>query len=321
MRAVIAEDAGPPGVLIPIELPDPEPGPGQVRVRVARAAISFIDTQLRAGTSPGPKVEFPIVLGNGVCGRIDAVGDGVDPEWIKTLVVTSTGGRGGYAALALAAVEDLHRVPVDVELTSALALLADGRTALGLARAAEIQPGETVVVTAAAGGVGSLLVQVAALAGARVIGLAGSDAKLDHVRGLGADTVINYRGSGWSSRVQAEAPDGVDVVFDGVGGSTTTVLNSLVRKGSRYLQYGSASGAWGSIDAAAAVERGVTVIPLSAIGVGQEQSYALTKAALVMAARGDLHPTVGQTYPLERAADAHAAIEDRLTIGKTLLMP
>ena len=320
MRAVIADQAGPPGVLIPVELPDPEPGPGQVRIAVFRAAITFVETQMRAGTSMGPAVTFPAVLGNGVGGVIDAVGEDVDPEWKGALVVTSTGGRGGYATMAIANVEDLHRVPNRVDITDALALLADGRTAVGLARAANIQPGDVVIVTAAAGGVGGLLVQLAVRAGARVIALAGDDAKLTHAKGLGADVTISYRAPGWSDLINAAAPAGADVVFDGVGGHTTSVLYPLTHHGSRYLLHGMASGTWGSIIAADATERGVTVIPLSAIGSGPEDMYQLTEEALAMAAAGNLHATVGQTYPLERVADAHAAIEDRATVGKTLLI-
>ncbi len=320
LRAVIADSAGPPGVLHPIDLPDPEPGPGQVRVAVGRSAISFIDTQLRAGSPIGPPVEFPAIFGNGVGGRIDAIGTDVEPAWLGTTVVTSTGGRGGYASLAIANVTDLHRVPDGIDVTSALALLGDGRTALGLARAAEISRGDTVVVTAAAGGVGGLLVQLAVRAGARVIALAGDPTKLDHVAGLGADVVINYRLLGWVEAVAVEAPSGPDVVFDGVGGFTTSMLYPMARSGSRYLVHGGASGRWASIDSEDAQARDVTVVPLSAIAATSGEYFSLTEDALAMAANGDLHATIGQTYPLDRAADAHAAIEDRLTIGKTLLL-
>ncbi len=183
MQAVRAEHAGPPDVLELVELPDPVPGAGEVRIAVTFAAITFIDTQMRAGNSPGPPVSFPVVLGNGVGGTVIEVGDDVDPTWMDTTVVSSTGGRGGYATDALAAVSDLHRVPAGLELADATALLADGRTALGLMRAADVADGETVTITAAAGGVGGLLVQLASDAGARVIALAGDDAKLEHARG------------------------------------------------------------------------------------------------------------------------------------------
>src|SRR5688572_32842679 len=113
MRAVIADRTGPPDVLEPVELPDPEPAAGQVLVAVEAAAITFIDTQVRAGTSPRPLPPdaFPVVLGNGVAGTVAAVGAGVPDSWTGAAVVTTTGGRGGYASRALAAASDLHRIP------------------------------------------------------------------------------------------------------------------------------------------------------------------------------------------------------------------
>ena len=321
MRAVVADRAGTPEVLRLVVLPDPEPESGQVRVAVEAAAITFVDTLIRAGSTVGPPATFPVVLGNGVGGVIDRVGRDVDPAWIGSRVVTTTGGTGGYASFALARTTDLHRLPGRLGLRDATALLADGRTAVGLHRAADIQPGEVVVITAAAGGVGSLLVQLATASGARVIALAGSQVKLDHARGLGADDAVSYRDQGWAARIRATMPGGVDVVFDGIGGETTTALFPLVRHGGRYLPHGAAGGSWGTIDSAAAAERGVTVIPLAAIGADSGDLFALTEGALELAAEGSIRPTIGQTFPLGQAAAAHAAIESRTTIGKTLLLP
>jgi NADPH:quinone reductase len=320
MRAVVADHPGCPDVLRPATLPDPQPGPGQVRVAVEIAAITFVDTQLRAGRSIGPSVEFPVVLGNGVGGRVDLVADDVDPAWIGVRVVTSTGGSGGYASSALARVADLHRVPDRLGLPEATALLADGRTAVGLHRAAGIRPGETVVVSAAAGGVGSLLVQLAAASGAHVIGLAGSAPKLELARTLGAETALGYGDDAWVDGLRAAAPDGVDVVFDGIGGDLTDALLPLVRGGGRYLQHGAAGGRLVPIDVEAAEARGVAVIALGAIGRDAGTLFALVEEALGLGAGGALRPTIGQTFPLERAADAHAAIEARATVGKTLLI-
>ena len=222
MRAVLADHLGTPDVLRPVTLPDPEPGTGQVRVVVEVAAITFIDTLIRAGSPAGSPATFPTVLGNGVGGVIDRVGHDVDPAWIGTRVVTSTEGTGGYASLAVAQTTDLHRVPDRLTLPEATARLADGRTAVGLHRVAGIRPDETVVVTAAGGGVG-----------------------------------------------------------------------------------------------------GVTVFPLSAVGAasGDLDLFALTERALELATQGTIRPAVGQSFPLDDAAAAHAAIESRTTIGKTLLLP
>ncbi|SBW22967.1 zinc-binding dehydrogenase [Protofrankia symbiont of Coriaria ruscifolia] len=323
MRAVIAHHPGPPDVLQVVDLPDPEPAAGQVLVAVEVAAITFIDTQLRAGASPRPLAPdtFPLVLGNGVGGTVLALGDDVDPAWLDTQVVTSTGGRGGYATRALATASDLHRLPAAVDLPTAVALLADGRTALGLARAARIRSGDTVAVTAAAGGVGSLLVQLARNAGARVVALAGADRKLDHARSLGADTTINYRRPDWPEHLTAAAPDGLDVIFDGVGGPTSRHLVDHIAPGGRYLPHGAASGIWGDIDEDLVTARNATIIPLTEISSGPDDLYQLVEQALHHAARGAIRPAIGQTYPLDQAALAHTAIEARTALGKTLLTP
>jgi NADPH:quinone reductase len=319
MRAIIADHPGTPEVLHPVTLPDPEPDAGQVRVAVEVAAITFVDTLIRSGSQVARPATFPVILGNGVGGTIDQVGPGVDPAWIGIRVVTTTGGSGGYASLAIAATEDLHRLPDGLSLREATALLADGRTAVGLHQAAGIESNETVIVTAAAGGVGSILVQLAKASGARVIALAGSRTKLDHASALGAEATVNYRDHDWPSRIRAAADDGVDVVFDGVGADTTSALFPLVRQGGRYLSHGAAGGRWGTIDATAAAERGVTLIGLSAIAPAG--MFDLTERALDLAAQGTIRPIVGQVFSLDQAADAHAAIESRDTIGKTLLLP
>ncbi|MFD1812978.1 zinc-binding dehydrogenase [Rhodococcus gannanensis] len=321
MRAVIADRPGAPDVLHPATLPDPEPGPGEVRIATEAAAITFIDTMIRAGSPVAPRMAFPTILGNGVSGVVDRAGPDVDTDWIGARVVATTGGAGGYAALALAQTTDLHHIPDPLGYPEAAALLADGRTAVGLHRAAGVRTGDTVVVTAAAGGVGGILVQLAKAAGARTIGLAGSDAKLDHARSLGVDTTINYRDREWSTRVRGAAPDGVDVVFDGIGADTTAHLFGLVRSGGRYVQHGAAGGTWSTIDPATAAGAGVTVIPLSAVGPTPAAMFALVEDALDLAARGIIRPTIGQSFALDDAAAAHAAIEARTTIGKTILLP
>jgi len=319
---VIADRTGPPDVLQPVELPDPEPAAGQVLVAVEAAAITFIDTQMRAGTSPRPLPPdaFPAVLGNGVAGTVAAVGDGVPETWTGVGVVATTGGRGGYANRAVAAASDLHRIPAGLDGRRAVALVADGRTALGLARAAAIRPGETVAVTAAGGGVGSILVQLAGNAGATVVALAGDARKLDLACGLGAAVAINYRDGDWAEQVAGAAPGGIDVAFDGVGGATSGPLVERMSPGGRYLPHGASSGSWSDVGTLAA-GRGVTVVPFASIGGGPEGLNRLIDEALDLAAAGRIRPTIGQTYPLDQAAAAHAAIEARTALGKTLLIP
>lgn len=323
MRAVVAPRPGPPEVLEVVDLPDPEPGAGEVVVAVEVVATTFVDTQLRAGRGPRPVdvSEFPLVPGNGVGGTVAVVGEGVDRAWLGAAVVTTTGGRGGYASRAVAAVGDLHLVPEDVDLRSAAALLADGRTALGLVRAARMSPGETAVVTAAGGGVGGLLVHVLRRAGAEVVALAGGAAKVAHARNLGTSIAVDYREAGWPRRLDATL-DGrrVDVVFDGVGGDVSVHLVARLRRGGRYLPHGAASGRWGTVDADGLARRGVEIVPLSSVAATAAEAFALVEEALHLAATGVIRPTIGQVRPLEEAAAAHAAMEARSTIGKTLLV-
>ncbi|HEY4027054.1 MAG TPA: zinc-binding dehydrogenase, partial [Candidatus Dormibacteraeota bacterium] len=196
-------------------------------------------------------------------------------------------------------------------------LLADGRTAVALMRAAALRSGEVVLVEAAAGGVGSLLVQLASGAGARVVAAAGGRRKLDLARQLGADVAVDYDEPDWADRVRAEL-GGVDVVFDGVGGGAGRAAFELVRAGGRFLSFGLASGAFTAVAAEEARRREVTVV--RGVPVTPAEAVELARAALAEAAAGRLRPVIGQTYPLEQAARAHAAIEARATVGKTLLL-
>ncbi|GIF70804.1 zinc-binding dehydrogenase [Asanoa siamensis] len=312
MRVVWLTRYGDPSVLEPGTAPDPLPGPGQVVVDVAYANITFVETMFRA-TGFGPYTgDLPMVPGNGVGGVVGAVGPGVDPALVGTRVVTSTGGSGAYASRVAVDAAGLVPVPADLALDTAVALLADGRTALLLLRAAAPRPGERVLVEAAAGGVGTLLVQLAKAAGATVLGAAGGG-KLGLVADLGADRAVDYTAPGW-----ADGLGPVDVVFDGVGGAVARAAFGLLDRGGRMLSYGLSSGAWSDVTDAEAAARGVTLLR-GATGTPAELR-ALTGEALRLAAAGGLRPVIGQRFPLERAADAHAAIEARATRGKTLLV-
>jgi NADPH:quinone reductase len=319
MRAAVLREFGPPEALVPAEVPDAVAGRGQAVVEVAFASVTFVETQVRAGRPPNPAMapSLPAVLGNGVGGRVASVGEGVDGALVGATVVTSTGGSGGYAERAAADAAGLIRVPEGVGLAEAVALLADGRTALGLTRAAAVRAGETVLVEAAAGGVGSLLVQLAANAGARVVAAAGGPRKVDLARRQGASLGVDYLDPGWTDRVRAEV-GGVDVAFDGVGGAIAAAAFPLVREGGRLLCFGAASGAFAPISDQEATARRVTVI--RGVRPDPAELIELSRAALAEAAAGRLRPVIGQRFPLERAAEAHAAVESRATVGRTLLV-
>jgi NADPH:quinone reductase len=322
MRVVQASRFGGPEVLVPSEAPDPVAGPGQVVVEVAVAPVLFVETQIRRG-SAGEwfSVTPPYVPGAGVAGQVGSVGEGVDPGWVGRRVLADTRDGGGYAERALAPAEGLISVPDELNLPEAAALLHDGRTALGLLEAAQIRPAEWVLVVAAVGGLGSLLVQLARAAGARVIGAARGERKLGLARELGAEVVVDYSAPDWSERVrQATGGSGPEVVFDGVGGEIGRAAFEITARGGRFSAHGAPSGGFAEIDRQAAQRRGVTVRGILDARQAVADGKWLSAQALSEAAVGRIRPLIGQTYPLERAAEAHAAIEARATLGKTLLL-
>jgi NADPH2:quinone reductase len=319
MRAVVLDEFGPPEALSERDVPDLVPGPGQALVDVEFAGVTFVETQVRAGKAPHPAMapHLPAIPGNGVGGFVTEVGPGVDPSLVGTRVVSTTGGSGGYAEQAVVDASLIIPVPEGVGLAGAVALLADGRTAVSLMCGARVQRGETVIVEAAAGGVGSLLVQLSHNAGGRVVALAGSEHKLEVARDLGADLTFDYTEPGWADQVRSVVGS-VDVVFDGVGGSVGRSAFELLRSGGRMSSFGLAAGAFTEVNEHEAIKRGVTL--LRGAGLTPETMRELSEAALRLAAGRRLRPVLGQSFPLGEAADAHAAIEARETVGKTLLV-
>jgi NADPH2:quinone reductase len=307
VQAVVIRAFGPPDVLQPAEVAEPLAGPGEVVVEVELASVTFVETQVRAGHPPHPSMlpALPAILGNGVGGM--AAG---------RRVIASLSGTGGYAERAVAPAEHLIEVPGGVPLRDAVALLADGRTALALTELAAPRPGDTVVVEAAAGGVGTLLVQLARNAGARVVALAGSPAKLAVARDLGADLAVSYAEPGWEQQVRDAAGE-ADVVFDGVGGDIGGAALGLLRAGGRFCPFGMASGSFAAVPLDLLKARQVSV--LRAPVPDAARRAALVRDILAQAAQGRIRPVIGQEFALNRAGAAHAAIEARATTGKTLL--
>jgi NADPH2:quinone reductase len=318
MRAVVIHEFGPPSVLVGEEVAEPVAGPGQVLIDTDIANVTFVETQVRAGRPPHPAMlpSLPAILGNGVGGVVAAVGGAGDPALIGQRVITSLRGTDGYAQRVVADIAGLVPIPDELRTDEAVALLADGRTAMMLVRGAAIRSTETVLVEAAAGGVGSLLVQLARTRATRVVGVAGGTRKLAVARELGASVVVDYSDPEWSAQVAAEV-EGVDVVFDGVGGAIGRAAFELLRPGGRFCPFGMASGAFAPVSEQDALARQVTVV--RAARPTPDELRELVQTALAEAVAGRLRPRIGQMFPLERAADAHAAMEQRATIGKTLL--
>jgi NADPH:quinone reductase len=297
VRAAVLREFGPPGNLHPEDVPPPPLAPGQALINVEFASITFVETQIRSGHPPVPGMapQLPAILGNGVGGMVTEVGPGVDPALAGRRFVSTTGGKGGYAEQAAVPAEALIPVPGPVQLADAAALLADGRTATALVRAAAIQPGQTVLIEAAAGGVGTLLIQLARNAGANVIAAASTREKLSLATGLGATQTIDYQDPAWPSQVTSP----IDTVFDGVGGQIGTAAFSLLGPGGKFCAYGMSSGTFAQVHADDAARRGITLI--RGVQVTPDQIRELTQAALTEAAAGRLHPVIGQRFPLGQA--------------------
>ncbi|GGO77547.1 zinc-binding dehydrogenase [Nonomuraea cavernae] len=319
MRAIQVASFGGPEALSAVDLPDPVPGSGQVVVGMAAADVIFLDTLLRGGWGQDffPRT-LPYVPGGGGAGEVVETGQGVDPAWIGRRVVVRTG--TGYAERIVAGEQEIMPIPDGLAAETAAALVHDGVTALNLDRLGRPEKGEWVLVSAAAGGAGSLLVQLAVDAGARVVAAASSDAKLALARELGAEVVVDYTRPDWIERVREATDGGAALVYDGAGGPLGTDTVHAVSDGGRFVTYGTADG-FAAPDPESATSRGVRVhTPLLDGPPDQETVRALLSLALERAAEGRLRPAIGATYPLERAADAHRALAARTTVGKSLLL-
>ncbi|MEV4804108.1 zinc-binding dehydrogenase [Nonomuraea sp. NPDC049421] len=325
MHAVVLHAFGPAENLRYEEVPDPEPGPGQVRVAVRAAGVHFIEAVMRSGPTGGftpPLPEPPAIMGGEVAGRVDAVGPDVDPSWIGRDVVTSGGRPGGYAELAVADVTSLHPMPEGLDHVTAVAMIVTGGTTLHYLDVAALTPGDVVLVTSAAGGIGRLVIQYARRLGATVIGAAGGPAKVAAVRELGADLAVDYDLPSWDEQVAGHLGGRkVTAVLDGVGGDKARAAFGLLADGGRFLTIGNASQQdfWPDDDTLAA--RGQTATnALLLLLEHPETRPAYEAKALAAAADGTLVPAV-QTFPLQQAAEAHAAMESRRTTGKVVLVP
>ncbi|GAA4071557.1 zinc-binding dehydrogenase [Nonomuraea soli] len=269
------------------EVPEPVPGPGQKLIDVTVADVLSLDAQLRSGWGREWFGQTPpYIPGTGVAGLHEG-------RPVVAMV------EGGYADRAVAGV--VIPVPEALEPVQAAALLQAGPAALALAEAAALTDGDRVLVTAAAGGLGTLLVQLAAASGAHVVAVAGSDGKRALALDLGATRVLGYAD---------ELPE-VDVAFDGVGGTVGEAAFARTRR--RFFAYGVASGSPAPV-------QGDRVTGMEQVQFSPERHAELTSRVLGLAARGGLRPVIGLTEPLHRAAAAHEAIESRSVLGKTLLV-
>jgi len=329
MRAVQAMEFGRPDVLEVHEVPDPVPEEGQVLVDVAAADVMFLDTQLRSGWG----IDFfpmhpPYIPGGAIGGIVSAVGAGVDSVSVGTRVVAPTAASGvgtgvptgGYAEKAVAAAESVIQVPDSMNFQQAVALVHDGRTSRVVFEIAAIEPGDWVLITAAGGGLGTLLTQYAHNAGARVIAAARGAAKLELAQRLGAEVAIDYSADDWAEHARAvTGGSGPRVVFDGAGGKIGGAALSITAGDGHFIGYGAAAGDFAASESVD-VAPGVKVNGLFDLHDDDVDWHEPGKRAIAEAAAGRVEVVVGQSFPLDEADRAHTAIEERAAIGRTILI-
>jgi NADPH2:quinone reductase len=324
VRVIEVSRFGGPEVLVPADSPDPVAGPGELVVAVTASDVLFLDTMIRSGRSPGFPVQPPYIPGNGVTGTVMNVGEGVSRDWAGRLVIAHTGGPGGgggYAGQAIAKLGDAVLVPDGLAPLSAAAVIHDGPTALRVVRVVDVRPGEHALVLGAAGGMGILLVQLLRARGAQVIGAARGKAKVEAVRAAGADAVVDYGQPGWTAAVlDATGGTGPSVVLDGVGGQHGRDAYAIMADGGRFSAHGGASGSFASIDRDDAKRRNIAVTGIGDLQGPPGERADLARQILPDVLSGKVRPLIGQTFPLTEAARAHAMIEAREAIAKTLLI-
>jgi NADPH:quinone reductase len=329
VRAVVVTRSGGPEVLEVRDIPTPRPGPGDLLVEVGASGVNFIDVYQREGRYPMP---LPFVLGTECAGRVLAAGsdgDGPDGFAVGDLVATASPGTGSHATVALVPAEQAVPVPDGVDVETAAAAMLQGMTAHYLTTSTyAVQPGDAVLVHAAAGGVGQLLVQRVKSLGARVVATVGSADKAEIAAALGADAVLRYdrfdTSEALAAAVREASGGGVQVAYDGVGKATFDASLASLRRRGMLVLYGAASGAVPPFDLQrlnAAGSLFVTRPMLWHYTATREELLWRASETFSAIAAGSLHIAIGGRYPLDRAADAYRDLEARRTTGKLLIIP
>jgi NADPH:quinone reductase len=323
MKAIRVNEHGGPEVLSYEDVPDPEPGPGEARVKLAASGVNFIDVYQRTGLYP---LETPFTLGQEGAGEVDAVGDGVEDVSVGDHVAFASV-MGAYAEYVVAPVEGL--VPVNVTLVEArvaAAAMLQGMTAHYLTHSTfPLGEGQTALVHAAAGGVGLLLVQMAKMRGATVIGTAGSKEKADLAKGAGADEIILYREQDFVEETnRITGGEGVNVVYDSVGKDTFEGGLDVLRPRGYMVLFGASSGPVPPVDPQTLNAKGslfLTRPSLARYTLTREELLWRAESILSWIGNNSLDVRIGGTYPLAEAEAAHRDLEGRRTTGKLILLP
>lgn len=322
-RVARIEKTGGPEVIQWVDVDLPDPGPGEVRMRNTAVGLNYIDTYFRSGLYPSL---LPAGLGSEAAGVIEAVGPGVEGFAAGDRVGTFGPSRGAYATERNLPAAGLIPLPDSVDDRTAAALLLKGCTTEFLVeRCAKVQPGQTVLVHAAAGGVGHLLVGWLKAIGATVIGTVSTDEKAAQAKAAGADHVLNYKQVDVAQQVRALTEGkGVPVVLDGIGKTTWEVSLAAAARRGLIVSYGNAGGAVDGVGLGILASKGslfVTRPTLFDYYAEAGERRQGTARLFEMLARGAIMPEIGQTFALEDAAAAHRALEAGETRGSTVLLP
>jgi len=322
MKAIRIHDHGGPEVLAYEDVPIPEPKAGQARVKIEASGVNFIDIYQRTGLYPMAR---PCVLGSEAAGIVDALGESVG-EVKQGARVAYAMIPGAYAEYAVVPAAKLVPVPDDLDAKSAAGVMLQGMTAHYLTHSTyPLQKGETALVHAAAGGVGLLLIQIAKLLGAKVIGTVSTQTKADLARTAGADEIILYTQADFLAEVKRITNgEGVHVVYDSVGASTFEKSLDCLRPRGYLVLFGQSSGPIATIDPAKLAAKGSLFLTRPSLA-----HYTLSRAELLRRATdlfdwmraGKLTLRIDKTMPLQDAREAQQLLENRKTAGKLILTP
>jgi len=323
MRAVVVQETGGPEVLMTVDRPSPQAGPGDLVVDVAAAGVNFIDVYYRTGAYP---IQTPFIVGSEGAGVVSAIGSGVSGFQEGDHVAWAMVPGAGYAEQVIVPAVRAVPVPAGIDDETAGAVLLQGLTAHYLTRSTyPAKSGDTALVHAAAGGVGLLLTQVLSARGVRVIGTTSTESKAALALGAGAIEVIRYDRDDVAAEVaRLTEGQGVEVVYDGVGQSTfDSSIDSLRRRG-MFVLYGAASGKVAPVDPLLLLAKGslfFTRPSLAHYVAAQDELLDRAREVFSWVASGELSVRVGARYSLDQAQQAHQDLEDRLTTGKSLIIP
>ena len=323
MKAIRVNEHGGPEVLSYEDVPDPEPGPGEARVRLAASGVNFIDVYQRTGLYPK---QTPFTLGQEGAGEVDAVGEGVEDLSAGDYVAFANV-MGAYAEYVVVPAEKL--VPFNVTLVEArlaAAVMLQGMTAHYLTHSTfPLEEGQRALVHAAAGGVGLLLVQMAKMRGATVIGTVGNEEKAKLAKGAGADEVIIYTEQDFVEETRRiTGGEGVDVVYDSVGKSTFDGSLDCLRPRGYMVLFGASSGPVPPFDIQTLNQKGglfLTRPSLAHYTATRDELMRRAESLFSWIGQGNLDVRIGGTYALSDAAQAHRDLEGRKTTGKLILLP